>query len=554
MSRIRFLFAPENAGFAERLAAAFASGGYETAAADEAANAVVVIWSKGAVASREILAIARAALARRILIPVALGKSPPPASFEHLWPMDLSGWSGDVRDPRWRFVLDEVDLAVRRDVELKPEPAFTAATPAAKTAIGPEPRGVERQAASETDLEDLFAEPKTIHFDPRPGPRIPFTAILASVAVLSVAGAAVIMAGRQAEDRIGPSAAPIIAFVEPENQPTDETSEFADQRARDVAERALVEDPAFESGGEGAPFGEGDAEFPPPDALAPQNLRDGGAAVPMLAESVLAEEAAPPAPPLNEAEAKAETAALDDAADEARERADVGEGDLIAGLAWDATAQSPSLSQQPAAEEASAVGLYLRDCVDCPDMAEIRSDADAIKSFAIGVREVTNKQWRACVAAGACPAVDAAGGDNLPVTRVSYADALKFTAWLSQRTGRPYRLPSETEWNYASGVTDRPVSPQQANLSVDGGAGRRLQASGGFPPNAFGLYDAAGNAWEWTLACGVAADGGDPCGQRIIKGGAYNTPAEAISAATRVSAPVDARRADIGFRVARDLY
>ncbi|NJM33636.1 MAG: murein biosynthesis integral membrane protein MurJ, partial [Rhodomicrobium sp.] len=87
------------------------------------AAAALVIWSHASASSKPILSAARSALARRVLVPVALGKTPPPPSFEHLWPMDLAGWNGRPDDPRWKFVLDELELATRRGVVFRPAAA-----------------------------------------------------------------------------------------------------------------------------------------------------------------------------------------------------------------------------------------------------------------------------------------------------------------------------------------------------------------------------------------------------------------------------------------------
>ena len=118
MSNIQLLFAPENIAFAETLAGALATQGYEVSAdKNRPASAALVIWSPAAARSKPLLAAARHALSRRVLVPVALDEGAPPPSFDGVRPMDLGGWNGGEDDPRWRFVLDELALATRRGVE-----------------------------------------------------------------------------------------------------------------------------------------------------------------------------------------------------------------------------------------------------------------------------------------------------------------------------------------------------------------------------------------------------------------------------------------------------
>jgi formylglycine-generating enzyme required for sulfatase activity len=112
--------------------------------------------------------------------------------------------------------------------------------------------------------------------------------------------------------------------------------------------------------------------------------------------------------------------------------------------------------------------------------------------------------------------------DDHPVVNITWADAVAFCAWLSRKEGRTYRLPTEAEWEYAcrAGTTTRysfgddpELLPKYANTydasgarefpewakwAVKGDDGYPFTAPvGSFLPNAFGLYDMHGNAWEW---------------------------------------------------------
>ena len=120
--------------------------------------------------------------------------------------------------------------------------------------------------------------------------------------------------------------------------------------------------------------------------------------------------------------------------------------------------------------EARLPGETFRDCPDCVELvvvpagefqmgsnakpAEAPIHKVAIKKdFAIGRREVTFAEWDKCVAAGGCkysPPDPAWGRGNEPVTNISWDDAKEFVAWLAKTTGKPYRLPTEAEWEYAA--------------------------------------------------------------------------------------------------------
>jgi formylglycine-generating enzyme required for sulfatase activity len=204
------------------------------------------------------------------------------------------------------------------------------------------------------------------------------------------------------------------------------------------------------------------------------------------------------------------------------------------------------------------------------------------KAFAAGRYAVTFDEWDACVADGGCngykPKDEGWGRARRPVVNVSWSDAMQYVAWLSKKTGKPYRLLSETEREYATraGSTTpfwfgASILPSQA--SYDGsyayGSGpkgehrQKTLAVDAFPPNAAGLYQVHGNVWEWVEDCyhsdytGAPADGaawtsGD-CSRRVLRGGAWYTPPGDLRSATRGRVATDYRAGSIGFRVARTL-
>ncbi len=577
MNRVRLLFAPESVGIADRIAAALAASGYAPGNANEPAAAVLVIWSPASNAAPAILPDARAALARRVLVPVALGKAPPPPSFEHLWPMDLSGWDGSVDDPRWKFVLDEIDLAVRRGVEISPAPpaASLAAKVSSRSASGAALISGVRLDAEPDDaaFEEIFAEPQSYSVAARPRPRIPTAALFTGFAVLGLASGGAFIAGREASrlssaERATETRPPVVAFVQPKDQSTDDTAlekpGFPVMRADEAPE------PTVEAGDEEV-SGEGDADFPEEDgaglAVAAEALREGEA-------PAVLDLPAPDGPSTTALAGRPQSssgAPVTDAAD--------AESDTIAGLAWNATTQS----------ETPAFGRYFRDCVECPDMAEIEPGvltpdvtADELappamlgKRIAVAVRETTFEEWAACVADGACSARPDSGwgAGKRPVINVSWGDALAFVLWLSEKTGHAYRLPTESEWEYAArggsptAFSFGPVvTADKANFDAtrpfggsSGAARGRTLPAASFAPNGFGLYDMHGNVAEWTADCwtgdieSVVSANGGLCSARVIKGGAWNDGGAELRASNREGAPETASRSDIGFRVVRDL-
>ena len=158
---------------------------------------------------------------------------------------------------------------------------------------------------------------------------------------------------------------------------------------------------------------------------------------------------------------------------------------------------------------------------------------------------------------------------------ISWQDAVEYTKWLSGQTGKRYRLPSEAEWEYAARAgTETPywwgneMRPGIANCNGCGSPWDNKQTApvGTFNPNPFGLYETAGNVWEWVEDCwhgnynGAPADGsawkeksGGDCGQRVIRGGSWKFGPEALRTSYRPRADAGHREFGIGFRLAQDL-
>jgi formylglycine-generating enzyme required for sulfatase activity len=168
--------------------------------------------------------------------------------------------------------------------------------------------------------------------------------------------------------------------------------------------------------------------------------------------------------------------------------------------------------------------------------------------------------------------------DTHPVACINYVDAEAYLAWISQRSGARYRLPSEAEWEYAAraGTTTpfsfgNTVTPRDASYhhpsAYPGGqtaSWRRGTAPvGSFAANRYGLHDMHGNVWEWVADCpGAILSDLDKtarsyrpsdCDTAVMRGGAFWTSPEWIRSAYRYSYGKTLRGAAAGFRVAREL-
>ncbi len=217
-----------------------------------------------------------------------------------------------------------------------------------------------------------------------------------------------------------------------------------------------------------------------------------------------------------------------------------------------------------------------------PDELE-RTDGEAPRhevriaaAFAMGVYAVTFEDYeRFCDdTKRGKPEDQGWGRGRRPVINVSWEDARAYCAWVSEQTGRAYRLPSEAEWEYACRAgTETPfhsglrITTEQANFdgnytyngSAKGEYREQTVPVGSFPPNAFGLYDMHGNVWEWCQdtwhgsyegapSDGLAWEGGET-GARVLRGGSWYGRPGGCRAASRHHDGPDDRDDNFGFRV-----
>jgi len=307
---------------------------------------------------------------------------------------------------------------------------------------------------------------------------------------------------------------------------------------------------------------------------------------------------------------------------------------------WQLAAKSPELPAPPPVTipkplPGPVFGEAFRDCPDCPELVAVPSGEFMMGSakqdiasgiaaanegpqhrvgigrpLAIGRFEVTREQFERFVQASGYTIGDhcftleentpkeradrsfrnpgyAQGGTH-PAVCINWADAKAYVAWLSQTTGKAYRLLSEAEWEYAAraggALGEHDAKDPAAACKVANGADQSAQQAqllrdytymdctdgyahtapvGSFKANAFGLFDLIGNVWEWTEDCfadsyaGAPADGAAyaqaVCPARTVRGGSWFGTAESLGPAFRAKAAANARYDDIGFRIARVL-
>jgi formylglycine-generating enzyme required for sulfatase activity len=239
-----------------------------------------------------------------------------------------------------------------------------------------------------------------------------------------------------------------------------------------------------------------------------------------------------------------------------------------------------------------------KECNECPEMVVLPAGSFAMgspagehgrdtdespqhsvtigKPFAVGRFASTFDEWDACIAGGGCndhtTRDQGWGRGRRPVLNVSWDDAMAYVAWLSRKTGKTYRLLTEAEWEYAAraGSTTAyywgdAIGKGNANCDGCGSQWDNVQTApvGSFAPNAFGLYDMAGNAWQWTQDCyqenykdaspdGSASTAGD-CSRRVIRGGSWISMPPILRSAGRFWNTANSRGNLLGFRVARTL-
>jgi formylglycine-generating enzyme required for sulfatase activity len=307
-------------------------------------------------------------------------------------------------------------------------------------------------------------------------------------------------------------------------------------------------------------------------------------------------------------------------------------------LAAEGEAPADSAGAAPAAPARESAAAAFQDCPDCPQMVRVPAGAFTMgtptadpgdpatraeaqsqvirfpRPFALGRVEVTRRQFAAFVSdteyesktncrtwndslgryaddrtrSWQNPGRPAEPRDDHPVTCVSWNDAHAYVQWLARKTGKPYRLPSEAEWEYAArgGATgtrpwgESPVDGCAYANTYDRTTRERylfgwayadcadgyadVAPVGSLKPNAFGLYDMIGNVAEWVDDCATDSYVGRPrdgrawvwiggCQRRVQRGGSWLSPPSRARSAFRDDGALEDRADYLGFRVALDL-
>ena len=250
-----------------------------------------------------------------------------------------------------------------------------------------------------------------------------------------------------------------------------------------------------------------------------------------------------------------------------------------------------------AKEQALKPGDSFKECAqDCPEMIVVQKGSFMMgflptknqhkvtiaQPFAVAKYQLIFADWDACVAGGGCngykPVDQGWGRGQQPVINVNWHDAQTYVAWLSEVTGKTYRLLTEAEYEYVARAGTTTTYPWGNDIKLNGQAmadcngcgskwdNQQTAPVGSFSANKFGLYDMIGSVFEWTEDClhknydGAPPDGsawraanGGQCTNRILRGGSWGSSPDDLRSANRFSLTTDSRLIDNGFRVGRTL-
>lgn len=202
------------------------------------------------------------------------------------------------------------------------------------------------------------------------------------------------------------------------------------------------------------------------------------------------------------------------------------------------------------------------------------------KAFSISKYEITFAEYDAYAQATSkpLPGDNGWGREDRPVVHVSWEDANAYAQWLSKTTGKKFRLPTEAEWEYVARAgsanrfwwgDDEKDAKGKANCrrgclsNFSGLFGSKTAPVGSFAPNAFGVYDTAGNVSEWVQDCytenyaGANANGSarddKQCQGRVVRGGSTKDNVQRITTTARDNIPAGYVTETLGFRLVMEI-
>lgn len=211
-------------------------------------------------------------------------------------------------------------------------------------------------------------------------------------------------------------------------------------------------------------------------------------------------------------------------------------------------------------------GSFSMGCSDSydtdADVNEKPAQTRQVSDFYMSKYEVTQKLWFIMMNDNPSTIVN----DNYPVNNVSWDDCQLFIQKLNALTGRNFRLPTETEWEYAAkaylenGKTLSKVGYKYAGTDAypsdyawyASNSGGEIQKVGTRQPNDFGLYDMSGNVIEWCQDIYTNYSTGNPeldKDQRVLRGGYYDSDAGSIRCTSRGSCNYNTAMEPFGFRL-----
>lgn len=579
------------------------------------ADAVVVLWSQTSVKSKWVRAEATLGERSSAVVPAMIEDAERPIMFELVQTADLIGWDGDRDEERWKIFVDDLRLAIgeeegsNSDNETDKKPEYKEELTAPPPPPPPEETLEEQFWNAITDDQDLDAlneynqrYPDGRHVDEAK------SRIDAIEAEKQATRAAEEEARRAEQDQI-------------KQQRDAEAQANRDREARQKAESdrqeaALAqsapstsqsdsklvseeEKPSSNSmmligiigavvllGGAGTAFfmlgGSGDetenaSNELASDATQSEELTDS------LSQETESENVADVA---NESQPDDETTATDEIIEPDVSTEDVtptGEDMAVSSESDAGTVEEEGIEES--AEVPAAPADTFSDCELCPEMKRfdeavfVMGSPDTeighvayegpltemdLNPFAISIAEVTYDEWEACVTDGGCngysPVDRGYGKGDQPVMSISWNDAQGYVRWLSQETGRNYRLPSEAEWEFAARGGTQTAFWWGDRFDSNQVPTNQPYAASQLPANPYGIKGTLGNLREWVQDCyennyndiptdGRAVTAGD-CSRRVMRGGSWNSSSNEIRVANRSRISISTRDRSYGFRVA----